>query len=421
MSVAAVVLFAAAAGTDLRESARRVAEAWRGAGASVVVDRTRFLNDGNDERRPVALVLPQLPPGECTTVGLVGARGLGFRARLAKSGEDEPSKRVSSVAGALSIERCAEEPPRRLVLTSDSGRGAIEVVVARSARPLPALRSILPERTGASIVASPEPGILSPLPPPERRAETAETRAKRDGASVATRTTWKAGVEGSGAGEETLAPGCHVLQLFALDPRASQPTRRGRLDLDAEMRDEADDRPIARDRTDAPDALLSTCVGEQKHVEVVFAGAPPGSAVLVAHYAWPLPEHLPDVWSPEARSRAAHVLLSRHVALLPRDAAFLARGGGVGTTHIPVPIEPGACYLALATVTQGAARVIGLRVHVAARDASDDRGIDGQGAAVAFCAGPHEHAAIDVETHGQPLLGWGLAVYRIQSGIWDAR
>ncbi|MDP9001718.1 MAG: hypothetical protein M3O46_16585, partial [Myxococcota bacterium] len=282
MSCAVAVLAAVHPGrarAQLHEGAERIADGWRAVGATVAVERTRFLTDDNDDQRPIIIVLPDLPDGDCTTVVLLGARGLGFHLRLS-SGDDAEGKRLPSVAGALSIERCGDTPPRRLVVASDSGRGAVEIVVARSSKPLPSLRSVLPERSGGALMPMSEPGALPALPSPERRAEIAEMRAKRDGATIATRESWLAGVDGAGHGEQTLPPGCHTLALFARDPRATHPTRRGKLDLDAEMRD-SDERVLARDRTDAPDAQLATCVGESTHVGVVFVGSPPTAPVLV--------------------------------------------------------------------------------------------------------------------------------------------
>jgi hypothetical protein len=401
----------------LHESIERLAEAWRAQSPAVVVDKARFLVDESDERHPLMIPIPELPEGECTTVALLGSRGLSFHVRWTEGGEDEP-KRIPSVAGALSLERCAgTAPPRRLIVSSDSGRGTIETIVARSSNPLPSLRTVLPERAGASLAAGAEPGTLPPLPAPERRAEIAELRAKRDGASVEGRASWRAGIDGTGAAEETLGAGCHSLELFALDPRAAHPNRRGKLDLDAEMRDLAGDRLLARDRTDAPDALLAACVGEPTQVGVVFAGSPPGASVLVTHVAWQLPAHLPDLWGNEARARMAHVLLARHVVSLPRAPALLAEGGS-GITSIPLSIEPGGCYLAVATLVREAARTIGVRVRVGGFSAADDRGVDDDGAAVAFCAGNRESALADVEARGTPLLGWGFALYRLQAGVW---
>jgi hypothetical protein len=402
------------ASAQLHASADRLAEAWRAVGASVVIDRPRFLND--DET--ITIVLPDLPEGDCTTLVLLGARGLGFHARPVGTSPDEPNGRVPSEAGALSIERCGEALPHRLLVTSDSGRGAIETVVARSARPLESMRAVLPERTSSPTVNGPEPGLLPPMPPPDKRADVAEARARRDGATVVSRATSVAAADGSGLAEDTLDPGCHTLELYAVDPRTANPAQRGKLDLDAEIRDASGDRILARDRTDAPDARLDLCVGDTTKITIAFVGSPAGAPVLVAHVAWPLPDRLPTEWGNEARARMAHVLLSRHVRLLLREPVLLAQGGA-GSTPVPLSIEPGACYLALVSVIQGASRSVGLRVHVGVRDAYDDRGLDENGAVVAFCAGDHTGGLAEVETRGTPLLGWGMALYRVGAETWE--
>jgi hypothetical protein len=419
-SAVAVVAAAwcASAHAQLEEAVERIADAWRAVGASVAVDKTRFLTDDNDDDHPIVVVPPDLPQGECTTLVLLGARGLGFHVRLPAADDGSEGQRLPSAAGVLSIERCGEDPPRRLIVASDSGRGALEIVVARSSQSLPGLRTVLPERSGGVLMPTLEPGALPALPPPQRRAEIAETRAKRDGAVIATRETWEAGLDGNGSGEETLDPGCHTLQLFAPDPRLSHPARRGKLDLDAEMRDESDDRVLARDHSDAPDAQLAACVGDATRVAVVFAGSPPTAPVLIAHFAWPLPGHLPVLWGADTQARMAHVLLARHVASLARDPVMLAQGGS-GETPIPLSVEPGACYLAVTARIRESARAIGLRVRVGSTDAVDDRGIDGDGAAVAFCAGDRAFAVADVQARGMPLLGWGFALYRLQSDVWE--
>jgi hypothetical protein len=404
---------------ELRESSARLADAWRGVGASVVVDRTRFLDEGSDDQRPVVVVLPELPEGDCTTVVLLGARGLGFHVRVGgPAGDEAEGKRVPSVAGAVAIERCGEVLPRRLIVASDSGRGAFETIVARSSRPLPALRTVLPERSGGTLLPATEPGPLPALPPPEKRAEVMEARARRDGATIGLRATWDAGVDGAGAAHQVLEPGCHALELFAIDPRAVHPGRRGKLDLDAELREGEGDRLLARDRTDAPDAQLTACVGDTTQVNVVFAGSPPASPVLVSHASWPLPAHLPSLWGNEARARMARVLLTRHLPSLPREPAQLAQGG-YGMTPVPLSVEPGACYLAVVGLAKETARALGLHVRIGTTDVADDRGVEEDGAAVAFCAGERTQALADVEARGTPLLGWGLALYRLQSGVWE--
>jgi hypothetical protein len=403
-----------------------------------VVDRSRFLNEDGT----LSVVLPDLPEGDCTTLVLLGARGLGFHVSVADSrdaalrdegdgaavpappstprapGNDETNPKIPSAAGALSVERCGEAAPRRWLVASDSGRGALELVVARSARPLPSVQLILPERTGAGPGTMTEPGPPPALAPPDKRADVAEARARRDGAAIEARSTWQAGIDGTGSSEEILQPGCHTMELFAIDSHANHPFRRHRLDLDAEMRDAADDRLLARDRTDAPDAQLSVCVGDTTRAGIVFVGAPAGSPVLVSHVEWPLPEHLPATWGGEVRARMAHLLLARHLVSLPSNATQLAQGGS-GVTPVPMPMEPGACYVAVVALSQGTAHSIGLRVRVGARDAVDDRGGEDAGAVVAFCAGDRTVGSAQVEAHGTPLLGWALALYRLQTGIWE--
>ena len=126
---------------------------------------------------------------------------------------------------------------------------------------------------------------------------------------------------------------------------------------------------------------------------------------------------MPQLWGNDVRARMAHVLLTRHVHLLLHEPVLLGQGGS-GTTPIPLSIEPGACYLALVSVVQGTTRSVGLRVHVGVRDAFDDRGVDENGAVVAFCAGDRSDALAVVEARGTPLLGWGMALYRVGTA-WE--
>ncbi len=400
---------------DLRTDATRVADQWRAAGATVSISAPRFLSE--DEK--VSLLLPR-GDAECVSVALVGARGMSFHAKIsgADDGDDDRATRAASVAGALSISRCGGSPIRRLVLDSDAGRGAVETVVGFSKSPLPPLRVVLPERTGGAIPTAPDAGDLPALPPPEKRADVAEARARRDGGSVQARAHWSAGTDGSGSGKLTLDAGCHRLELFAPEGRAARtPSRRGRLDVDAELRDELDDRVLARDRSDAPDAHLEACVGEETHVNVVFAGSSPDASVLVTHLTWPIPEHIPRAWGPDARARMTHVMLARHVAAPRKDAVLLA-SGGAQVTPVPIAIEPGGCYLAVVAVVQGQPKGIGLRARVGAREMSDDRGSADSAGAVAFCAIDRRRALIEVDARGTGMA-WGLAVFRVESGVWD--
>jgi hypothetical protein len=402
---------------DLRDSAGRVVEEWRRAGAEVGRAPARFLY----EDETASITVPPAPHGMCTSVAVVGARGLSFHARISGADDDplapDDGARASSVAGVLQMGRCEGPPFGKIIVTSDAGRGAIETVVAHSRSPVPSLRVILPERTGGALSPSAEPGSLPPLSPPGRRADAAEARGRRDGGVVAPRETWVAGVDGNGEGRVTMAAGCHRLEIFATDPRAGQATRRFRLDLDAELRDDDDDTMLGRDRTDAPDAHIEACVGKETLGAVVFSGAPPSSNVLVTHAAWAIPAHIPWTWGPEARGRMAGALLARHVAAPPGEAVALAQGGS-GATTVPLAIEPGGCYLAVAAVTHGHARGLGVRAVVGARQASDERGTNDEAGAVAFCARDLSRARLEVEARGT-ALSWGLAVFRVESGVWE--
>ncbi|HVJ92972.1 MAG TPA: hypothetical protein VM580_24390, partial [Labilithrix sp.] len=213
-----VALPSGAAGGDAREVAARVAQQWQLSGANTKVAGSRFIFD--DE----TIVVP-IPDGggdaECTHIAVVGARGLSFRARLSDAPIDpllppEPGSRASSTAGVLELRRCDRERPpvRHIVVTSEAGRGALEIVVGRSARPLGPLASFIPERTGGVIPPPPEAGHLPPLVPQDKRADAAEVRARRDGADVRERAKSRTSGDGSGEEELELEAGCHRIEVF---------------------------------------------------------------------------------------------------------------------------------------------------------------------------------------------------------------
>ena len=410
-----LVAHARVADAQLREEAERVAQSWRASGATVFTLKTRFLNG----ERATNVLLPDLPPATCSTLAFLGARGSSFRVSFVDADDDLSQERITSEAGAVTTERCGQPPFVRAVVLMESGRGALEVVAAHSAGALASLRNILPERTEGYVGPQPEPGRLAPLPSPEKRATLDETRAKREGAEIGRRLTWMAGPEGRGIEETALEPGCHTLVLFAPESSSTQLRGKDRLDLDAEMRDVSDDHLMARDQTDAPDARIAACVGEAMRVSINFVGATPDARVVVTHAFRHLPEHLPAVWGSEVRARMAQTLLARHVVSLPSEATVLAQGGS-GSLAVPLSLEPGACYVAVAALADQATGGIGLRARVATRESVDARTAEQVGAAVAFCAGTQERGVAEVDARGAPLFGWALAVYRVQSEIWDS-
>ena len=400
---------------DLRDVAVRARDQWKAAGAVVVEVPARFIY----EDETISVRLPPGPPSRCTTVALVAARGLSFHAKVAgvdDDDEEDDAARASSVAGILEVSRC-DAPLERVVVTSDAGRGAIEVVIARSKTALAPVRSIFPERTGASLPAMPEPGVLPPLPAAAHRSDVSEARGRGDGAAVLARTTIHAGDDGAGSGEIALDSGCHRLELFANDPRAQNAAKKFRLDLDAELRDGDDDSLLARDRSDSADARLDTCVGGTTLGNVVFAGAPPSANVLVTHAAWPLPDRLPRAWGPLPRARMAAALLARHVHAPMTDPVVLAQGAS-GVTPVFFDVERGACYLAVAAATHGTPRGVGLRATVGTAETADERGTNDDSSTLAFCARDRSRARIEVEGRGASLA-WGLAVFKVESGVWS--
>jgi len=212
-------------------------------------------------------------------------------------------------------------------------------------------------------------------------------------------------------------------ELFGSDQRASHPVRK-RIDVDAELRDDSTDVMLARDRSEASDARLEACVGEPTEAHVVFGGAGPGGSVLVVHASWPVPEKLPWTWGPTARARMAEVLIARHV-LAPASAAVMlvqgVRAEGTFLTPVAADIEPGACYVGIAAIVQGIPRGIGLRASLGAREIIDDRGPNEASALVAFCAQSREKARLEIDARGAPGTWWGLALFRVESGVWGTR
>ena len=439
-AVSASTAFGDVPRSDARDVAARVAEQWRVAGAHTVQLPTRFLFD--EETVLIPIPAPDSSTHEdegCTQVAAIGARGLSFRARLSDAPMDpllppETTARSSSTAGVLELRRCerGRPPVKHVVVTAEAGRGAVEIVVGRSTSPLASLAAIIPERTGGVVPAPPEAGSLPSLPSQDKRMEAAELRARRDGASVRARTMSRSGEDGSGEEDLELDEGCHRIEVFGKELLHGGPSstsqhaptrsvsaaaRRFRLDLDAELRD--GDHLLARDRTEAPDARLETCVGSPTHVTLMYAGAPPHSEVVLTRGSWPLPARIPPMWGPAVRSKMARVMFLRHVAPPAEDPVFLTQGA-TGTTLLPLSVETGGCYIAVVGVTHGQRlRQLQLRALIGARESTDERGVAEEAALVAFCVRAHESARVEVLARGTGV-SWGLALFHVKSGVWEA-
>ena len=398
---------------DLRDDSVRIEKAWRAAGAKVTTLPTRFLWD--EEVMTVRLPKREVA-APCTTVALVSSRGTSFRAKLGGLDDPDGRDRGASIAGVTEIVRCDGHEVDRVLISGDAGRGAVEVIVGYAARPLPGLRDVLTERTGGLVVNTSEPGPLPTLPPAARRVESAEARARSEGARLAPLEKLIARPDGTGLAEVDLEPGCHRIELLAHETDSSA---RARFDVDAELRDSDDDTLIARDRSEAADARLYTCVGAAVQGAIAFAGAPSSGTVSRILASWPIPDAIPRSWGPQVRARMTGALLARGVSRAT-EAPIVLSQGGQGLTGITVDVEPGACYVAIVAGIRGRLRQLSLRASVGALDSTDERGAAEEAAAVAFCARDRHVARLEVEARGAAPW-WALSLHRLQSAVWEAK
>jgi len=404
--------------SSLRPIAARVAKQWREAGARVVVMPTRFVFD--DET--LVISLPANMHDACVHVALIATRGHGFHARLATSTdpfEREPAARATSHAGMAELYHCGGslEQTRQVVLSSDAGRGAVEIVVATAPTRLGAAVDLVPERASGSVPGLVDAGPMPLLASVEVRASAAEERAKREGGLPAGRTSlW---VNDDGMGEEALLleEGCHRLEVFAKDDRRDLRSKRARVDVDAELRDSESGRVLARDRTDAPDARLETCIAQPTYARLVFAGAPRLDRAIMTQATWPIPDHVPRVWGPTVRGTFARALMTHQVTHLDDEPVIVVQGSP-GTTPVALRAQAGACYVAIAAPTHGRPRKLELRADVGGRESFDERSAGEDSALVAFCANGNVTPTLHVTARGTGVR-WALVVYRVVAGLWE--
>jgi hypothetical protein len=403
--VAWAAMFPHVARAEVRELATRVADAYRAAGGRVVTLPTRFLY----EDETLVIGLPPAEGARCTTLAMIAARGLSFHVG---EGDDE-SDRSYSVGSTLEIDTC-EPTASSIRIKSDAGRGAVEIVVARSASPMPSLRAVLPERVGGTLPPNVDPGPIPALPSPEKRADAAEATARRDGGAVPQRAMAVASDSGTGVVHMRFERGCHRVELFS--PESFAGRRKLRLDLDAELHDESGETLLARDRGEAADARLDVCFAEPADTLLGFGGALPTSPIIITRASWAIPATVPKVWEADGTRRVAQALRAHE--LTPPTQPVALYEGVVGSTSVVADVEPGGCYVVVAAATRGTPRGMALRVLVGATEHADERGT-GDGAALSsFCTGDHRHVRITVEARGSSLA-WGLALFHMTAGGWE--
>jgi hypothetical protein len=146
---------------------------------------------------------------------------------------------------------------------------------------------------------------------------------------------------------------------------------------------------------------------------VSFAGASGAAPVTVSDALWTTPSTVPVRFGPRARAGFAGALIKRHAPAPVEDALFESIGVQ-GVTQVPVPVEPGRCYLAAVALVRGDARSIRMAATLGFRTPHDEALERPEGAAIAFCAGTERGAVIDVDVRGNAPW-WALSVWAMGS------
>lgn len=411
-SLGALIALSGSAHAESTEP-NRVANAWKQAGAFGESIAPQFIFDN----QTVTLKLPSAPRvAQCMHIAVIGDRGIGFRAKLENATDDplvdDDGKRAGSSAGAAELVACGEFP-KRAYIQSHSGRGALDVVVAFGPRDLPPIQSILPDRAPGPHVSMrdvPGGGDQTPL---AQRISDFDVRAQNDGYPAPIKSTVTLGDDGTAELNDFVGAGCHLIRVFA--PDALRSARR--VDLDAELRDAEEGRVLVRDRSEAPDAKIEACLATGQGVSLFVGGAAPGTRVTIARATTQIPAGAPSNWGDAARSAFATAMRTHHLKEPSGKPVFLSLGASGGTT-LPIEVEPGACYVAIATRLRGGLRALSLRARVGLAESTDARGST-DAALVSFCTGARSRVEVDVDARGASL-SWGLALFRTTSAQWGA-
>jgi hypothetical protein len=432
----ALMSFVAPARADLADDVETVLERYRRSGAQARRADSLFLANG--ATRAVSLPLASSEEFPCVTVLALGVRAASFSldvqggSRLAtppveedgpEPADDEPDHVAptakQSKAGfvertmcrAVSARGAATARPEdgaraSVVITQASPRGTIEVLVARHAGALPPTEEILLERALGVLEQVDDRGAPLWLAPIAERLERATQSARRDGADQIGMVPARSSAEGTGALVLQLAEGCHRIGVLA-DADADG---LGSVDIDAELRVPNAAHPVRFDRSHAPDARLDLCVPESRRLELRWLGAGGPRPVTLFDARWNLPR-IPGDWSLDERAALAGALHKRRA---PHPTTFPTAEwtGLAGATHVPMPTEPGACYLAAFVLADADASVSRLTVSSEGDTYHDEAVDEPRGAAVTFCAGSDSRARALVEVRGR-VGAWRMAMWRL--------
>jgi hypothetical protein len=400
--VVLLLLLAPEVHADLLFDANTLIDAWTTPHSSAQRVATVFVHEG--EVRRVAYPDQRTTERPCVTLVAMAERHVRFAVSTGIGREPMESR-----AGVVRVNDCGggeltgPAGERRLAVSIVRGRGAVEIVSASFSKALPGVHVVLPSRAvGLVSSEAASPGAL-PLAPHGERVSRASVAARLDGAETTERTSLDASADGSGTLVLELESGCHRVVVLA-DARLA--------DVDAEALREDDGTALQRDRSHAPDARLEFCLGTSERVLVRSVGAPGGSKLTVLSARWPAPAGVPTIWGAEARAGLSWALFRRH-APAPRIAPeFQALGAG-GATVLPVPVEPGRCYVAAFAVGAGKATAGRLSLRLGASAAYDDASDVRRSAAVSFCAGPFDDLAVLTVDLRSRDAWWVLALFRM--------
>jgi hypothetical protein len=400
-----IALSAAPAGASLARDVERLAFVWAGQSR---VERLRPRVLGRGERLPLALPLWATTSSglDCISLAVLSSPSSNFVVHSPGPAEGEPE---ASRIGWVQLTRCGKRRAelQRTLIEMRSPRGIVELLVARSASPLPTPGKTLAHRDPGPASPSVAVGDAPMLPPVERRAAWWQAQAQRDGAEKIEHQLLGVDNERVPKAELELGAGCHRLSALAVGSPARQPAR----DLDLFVRGVAGSELARQDQSENSDAQLELCVGSPSVVEALVLGLMPSEVALLQHAQFPLPVGLTERWGADARARFAQAFFRRRFRG-PRTTPIHEALGLAGRSILPLQLEVQTCYVAAVAVIQGAPKALLLDVTLADRDGSVDTTSSEPAIALGFCSGNDGLARVRVEAMG-PSLAWLLAVWRV--------
>ncbi len=417
LACATALLFRAnTARATLLDDVRKL-DLWIAETAGVVAgpSATKFLEEG---RVLEVAAPPATSPGKCRSVVLLAARTVRFSAVFAPESTDvdemfawfadrESPRRRSSESGVLVLSGCdaGRASIERILVRMDSPRGTIELRSATGTEPLPAPEAAI-GRIAGPVAQRGDPGpplVVSSL---ATRRAAAESRARAEGATNVITSFTKAGRSGTGEHTFKVTAGCHRFDVMAEVAEGA-----AGFDLDVELRDADTGQRIARDRGEAPDARLDACFGRTTELGMVFGGAPQGARLAIHDAVFPVPEGVSAHWGPRAQAGLLTALKKR-LRRGPDRAPLFEALGAQGTTRMSLPVEPGSCYIAAATLLRGSSRGMRLLARAEARATFEEVPPAESSASVMFCSDTSSHAELTLDVPGASI-GWVLAVWQL--------